>query len=124
MFAPEYHESVLANRVAPTVSSWWSIHACSPSAVGSTTVRPLSHRCRTRSVIHSARCCRRADDVRGPAFAALLGHFDHAVTLPPLRFPRDDLAGLAARLLTELAPTRRVRLHPGTVRALAGGGAV
>jgi transcriptional regulator of acetoin/glycerol metabolism len=49
-------------------------------------------------------------------FQALLGHFDQAVTLPPLRFRGEDLPLLVARLLEELAPDRRVRLHPEAVR--------
>jgi transcriptional regulator of acetoin/glycerol metabolism len=52
-------------------------------------------------------------------FQALLGCFGQAVTLPPLRFRTDDLPLVVARLLTELAPDRRVRLHPQAARLTA-----
>ncbi|MDQ2758379.1 MAG: transcriptional regulator [Actinomycetota bacterium] len=46
-------------------------------------------------------------------------HFDLSVTLPPIRFRGDDLATLTARVLTELAPDRRVTLRPDTARLVA-----
>jgi transcriptional regulator of acetoin/glycerol metabolism len=49
---------------------------------------------------------------------AALGHFEQAVTLPPLRFRTDDLPGITARILSELAPDRRVRLHPEVSRLI------
>ena len=39
--APLYHESVFETRVSSATWSWWSTQLCSPSAVGSTTVRTL-----------------------------------------------------------------------------------
>jgi transcriptional regulator with AAA-type ATPase domain len=51
-------------------------------------------------------------------FRAVLGEFQQAVTLPPLRFRTDDLPGIVASLLTELAPDRRVRLHPEAGRLI------
>ncbi|MBB3086397.1 sigma-54-dependent Fis family transcriptional regulator [Geodermatophilus sabuli] len=55
----------------------------------------------------------------GLPFQALLGHFDQAVTVPPLRFRGEDLPLVVARLLAELAPHRRVRLHPEASRLIA-----
>jgi transcriptional regulator of acetoin/glycerol metabolism len=49
---------------------------------------------------------------------AALGYFEQAVTLPPLRFRTDDLPGITARILAELAPDRRVRLHPEVSRLI------
>jgi transcriptional regulator of acetoin/glycerol metabolism len=40
------------------------------------------------------------------------------VTLPPLRFRTDDLPLVVARTLAELAPGRRVRLHPEASRLI------
>ncbi|MGY1822486.1 sigma-54-dependent Fis family transcriptional regulator [Geodermatophilus sp. SYSU D00079] len=54
----------------------------------------------------------------GLPFQALLGHFDQAVTVPPLRFRGEDLPLVVARLLADLAPGRRVRLHPETSRLI------
>ncbi|SFL44917.1 sigma-54-dependent Fis family transcriptional regulator [Geodermatophilus ruber] len=51
-------------------------------------------------------------------FQAVLGLFEQAVTLPPLRFRTDDLPLVVARILAELAPDRRVRLHPETSRLI------
>ncbi|MGY1662534.1 sigma-54-dependent Fis family transcriptional regulator [Geodermatophilus sp. SYSU D00705] len=51
-------------------------------------------------------------------FRALLGQFDQAVTVPPLRFRGEDLPVLVAHLLAELAPDRRVRLHPEASRLI------
>jgi transcriptional regulator with AAA-type ATPase domain len=52
-------------------------------------------------------------------FQAVLGCFGQAVTLPPLRFRTDDLPLVVARVLTALAPGRRVRLHPEAGRLIA-----
>lgn len=52
-------------------------------------------------------------------FQAVLGCFGQAVTLPPLRFRTDDLPHVVARVLTALAPGRRVRLHPEAGRLIA-----
>ncbi|MGK5113728.1 MULTISPECIES: sigma-54-dependent Fis family transcriptional regulator [unclassified Geodermatophilus] len=52
-------------------------------------------------------------------FQAVLGLFEQAVTLPPLRFRTDDLPLVVARLLSELAPGRRVRLLPETNRLIS-----
>nr|WP_275585936.1 helix-turn-helix domain-containing protein [Geodermatophilus sabuli] len=51
-------------------------------------------------------------------FQGVLGRFGTAVTLPPLRFRTGDLPLVVARLLSELAPDRRVRLHPEALRLL------
>jgi transcriptional regulator of acetoin/glycerol metabolism len=51
-------------------------------------------------------------------FQAALGDFEQAVTLPPLRFRADDLPLVVGRILSELAPDRRVRLHPETSRLI------
>jgi transcriptional regulator of acetoin/glycerol metabolism len=49
-------------------------------------------------------------------FQAVVGDFEQVVTLPPLRFRTDDLPRLVARILSDLAPDRRVRLHPEATR--------
>jgi transcriptional regulator of acetoin/glycerol metabolism len=62
------------------------------------------------------------DDARvgaGLPFERLLGHFEQSVTLPPLRFRREDLPMEVDRLLREIAPGRRVRLHPDAGRVMA-----
>jgi transcriptional regulator of acetoin/glycerol metabolism len=51
-------------------------------------------------------------------FQAALGLFEEAVTLPPLRFRTDDLPLVVARILSELAPDRRVRLRPEVTRLI------
>lgn len=51
--------------------------------------------------------------------AMVLRHFELSVTLPPIRFRGDDLAGLTARILAELAPDRRVTLRPDAARLIA-----
>jgi transcriptional regulator of acetoin/glycerol metabolism len=51
-------------------------------------------------------------------FQAALGLFEQAVTLPPLRFRTDDLPLIVARILSELAPDRRVRLRPEVSRLI------
>lgn len=60
-----------------------------------------------------------ADVGRGRPFEALLDRFDQSVTVPPLRLRAGDLPGVAARVLAEAAPGRRVALHPEAVRILA-----
>ncbi|MER6524161.1 helix-turn-helix domain-containing protein [Streptomyces sp. NPDC001508] len=52
-------------------------------------------------------------------FHALLGHFEVAVTIPPLRCRTEDLTLIANRLLEEIAPRRRVRLSPQVMRTIA-----
>jgi DNA-binding NtrC family response regulator len=52
-------------------------------------------------------------------FHTLLNHFDVAVTVPPLRCRTEDLRLLVGRLVSEIAPQRRVRLSPGAERAIA-----
>jgi transcriptional regulator of acetoin/glycerol metabolism len=52
-------------------------------------------------------------------FHALLGHFEVAVTIPPLRLRTDDLAPIINRVLAEVAPARRVRLSPDALRTIA-----
>ncbi len=52
-------------------------------------------------------------------FQAVLGCFGQAVTVPPLRFRSDDLPLVVARVLTALAPGRRVRLHLEAGRLIA-----
>jgi transcriptional regulator of acetoin/glycerol metabolism len=52
-------------------------------------------------------------------FQAALGLFEEAVTLPPLRFRSGDLPLIVARVLSELAPARRIRLHPEASRLIA-----
>jgi transcriptional regulator of acetoin/glycerol metabolism len=51
-------------------------------------------------------------------FAALLVHFDRAVTLPPVRYRTADLPELVARTLRDLAPGRRTRLSADAARVL------
>jgi transcriptional regulator of acetoin/glycerol metabolism len=51
-------------------------------------------------------------------FQAVVGDFEQAVTLPPLRFRTDDLSLVVARIMSELAPGRRVRLHPEVSRLI------
>ena len=52
-------------------------------------------------------------------FHTLLGHFDAAVTIPPLRCRTEDLRLIITRLLQEVAPNRRVRLSPEAERTIA-----
>lgn len=52
-------------------------------------------------------------------FHALLGHFDVAVTIPPVRCRTEDLALIVARVLGEIAPGRRVRLSPQAMHTIA-----
>lgn len=51
-------------------------------------------------------------------FHALLGHFEVAVTIPPLRCRTEDLTFIVNRVLEETAPGRRVRLSPGALRTV------
>lgn len=57
-------------------------------------------------------------DGSAPALGALLGHFDAAITVPPLRYRTDDLPGIAAALLRGIAGERRVRLGPAAHRLI------
>lgn len=52
-------------------------------------------------------------------FHTLLGHFEVAITLPPLRCRTEDLPFIIALLLRELAPGRKVRLGPEAERIVA-----
>lgn len=52
-------------------------------------------------------------------FHPLLAHFEVAVAVPGLRHRTDDLAGITATLLHDIAPERRVRLSPEAVRVVA-----
>ncbi|WNI27579.1 helix-turn-helix domain-containing protein [Streptomyces sp. ITFR-6] len=51
-------------------------------------------------------------------FHSLLGHFEVAVTVPPLRCRTEDLSFVVSRVLEEIAPGRRVRLSPGALRTV------
>ncbi|WP_067976634.1 sigma-54-dependent Fis family transcriptional regulator [Mycolicibacter icosiumassiliensis] len=53
-----------------------------------------------------------------PEFGELLGHFDTAITVPPLRYRTDDLPGITAALLRGIAPERKVRLSPAAHRLI------
>ncbi|GLX49470.1 Fis family transcriptional regulator [Streptomyces hygroscopicus subsp. hygroscopicus] len=52
-------------------------------------------------------------------FHSLLGHFEVAVTIPPLRCRTEDLTLIVSRVLEEIAPGRRVRLSPAAARTVA-----
>ena len=52
-------------------------------------------------------------------FHTLLGHFDAAVTIPPLRCRTEDLRLIVTRVVEEVAPNRRVRLAPDAERVIA-----
>ncbi|MEH1017306.1 helix-turn-helix domain-containing protein [Micromonospora sp. CPCC 206060] len=52
-------------------------------------------------------------------FHALLGHFEVAITVPPLRCRTDDLATITTSVLREIAPNRKVRLSPDAERIIA-----
>lgn len=52
-------------------------------------------------------------------FHTLLGHFDVAITVPPLRCRTEDLPGITSSVLREIAPSRRVRLSPEAHRVVA-----
>ncbi|MFF0224179.1 sigma-54-dependent Fis family transcriptional regulator [Streptomyces sp. NPDC004629] len=52
-------------------------------------------------------------------FHALLGHFEVAVTVPPLRCRTEDLTFIVNRVLEEMVPGRRVRLSPAAMRTVA-----
>lgn len=51
-------------------------------------------------------------------FHALLGHFEVAVTVPPLRHRTEDLTLIVNRLLGELASQRTVRISPAAMRLI------
>jgi transcriptional regulator of acetoin/glycerol metabolism len=55
----------------------------------------------------------------GAPAEVVLGCFDAAVLVPPLRHRVEDLPGVVARVLAELAPGRRVRLAPEAHRLVA-----
>ncbi|MGY1709266.1 sigma-54-dependent Fis family transcriptional regulator [Geodermatophilus sp. SYSU D00758] len=55
----------------------------------------------------------------GGPLESVLGCFEQAVTVAPLRYRVDDLPRLTARLLADLAPDRRVRLSAGAARLVA-----
>ena len=52
-------------------------------------------------------------------FHTLLGHFEVAITVPPLRCRTEDLPSVTASVLREIAPSRRVRLSPEAHRVVA-----
>ena len=52
-------------------------------------------------------------------FHTLLGHFEVAITLPPLRCRTEDLPAITASVLREIAPSRRVRVSPEAHRVVA-----
>lgn len=52
-------------------------------------------------------------------FHTLLGHFDVAITVPPLRCRTEDLPAVTASVLREIAPSRGVRLSPEAHRVVA-----
>ncbi len=52
-------------------------------------------------------------------FHALLGHFEVAVTVPPLRCRTEDLRLVINRVAQDIAPHRRVRLSPEAMRTVA-----
>jgi sigma-54 dependent transcriptional regulator, acetoin dehydrogenase operon transcriptional activator AcoR len=52
-------------------------------------------------------------------FHTLLGHFEVAITVPPLRFRTEDLPTITASVLREVAPSRKVRLSPEAHRVVA-----
>lgn len=52
-------------------------------------------------------------------FHTLLGHFDVAITVPPLRCRTEDLPAIVASVLREIAPARRVRLSPDAQRVVS-----
>lgn len=51
-------------------------------------------------------------------FQRLLHHFAQAIKVPPLRHRSIDLPHLAARILTEIAPARKLQLGAATTRIL------
>jgi len=51
-------------------------------------------------------------------FHSLLGHFEVAVTVPPLRCRTEDLTVIVQRLLREIAPGRSVRIAPDAMRTI------
>lgn len=60
-----------------------------------------------------------ADEPPTGPVEAVLGCFDAAVPVPPLRHRVEDLPGLVERVLAELAPGRRVRPAPEAARLIA-----
>lgn len=51
-------------------------------------------------------------------FHTLLGHFEVAITVPPLRCRTDDLTTITSSVLREIAPNRKVRLSPDAKRII------
>lgn len=54
----------------------------------------------------------------GLPFRELLGHFDTAITVPPLRWRTDDLPAITAALLRGIVPSRDVQLSPAAKRLI------
>lgn len=52
-------------------------------------------------------------------FHTLLGHFEVAISVPPLRLRSEDFRSITAATLREIAPERRVRLSPAAERVVA-----
>ncbi|MGW6278641.1 sigma-54-dependent Fis family transcriptional regulator [Kribbella sp. NPDC055071] len=52
-------------------------------------------------------------------FRDLLVHFQHAVTVPPLRHRTEDLPAVVSRVLANVADRRGVRLSPAAMRVIA-----
>jgi transcriptional regulator of acetoin/glycerol metabolism len=63
-----------------------------------------------------------AEPVReGPAVhAALLGHLNRTVLVPPLRLRGDELPGLAGNLLKQLSPQGKSRIGPDALEVIRG----
>jgi len=51
-------------------------------------------------------------------FREVLVHFQHAVTVPPLRHRTEDLVTLVPRILAKLSPTRERHLAPAAMRVI------
>ncbi len=117
-----YQESVFGTRVALASSSWCSIQAFSPAAVGSMTVRPCSRIVAIVAVIHSVCCCRQvvmlhraADGASGIAVVSMLGK---PSTMRPIveRISRlHSSARPAPAAATDVDPRQRAgtRVEPG-----------
>jgi transcriptional regulator of acetoin/glycerol metabolism len=53
-------------------------------------------------------------------FRDLLGHFQQAVTVPPLRHRVEDLAAVVTQVLANVADRRGVKLSPAAMRVISG----